>query len=202
MKKNIILAGIMALPFFTHAQSLSSNTMLVNNSVTTELAIPKNGIFINAEEFQNGMPELGFDKKSKQNHIHEFDNKVFLTENTEKASFPKSAIWGFRKNNQDYRTFQNTDYAVAYAPKGLPILFYTLGEVTGEGNIKDDINTNYYFSRNSQSAIYPLTLANVKEVFSDQLSFVKALDGSGLSDDKPIHEISKVLAAYVRNNVN
>ena len=200
MKKNIIMAGIFALPFFANAQGLSANTNLVNNSTSNELGIPKNGIFLSADEFQNGSPEMGFDKKTKENHIHEFDNKVFLTENTEKASFPKSAIWGFRKNNQDYRTFNNGDYAVIYAPKGLSIMFYTVNEVTGEGNIKDDLGSQYYFSRNSRSAIYPLTIANVKEVFSDQLGFVKALDAAKLSDDQPIHEITKVLAEYVKTN--
>lgn len=203
MKTNIIMAGILTLPFFANAQT-STTTLVAHNTIINSVStdIPQNGIFLNADEFQNGIPEMGFDKKSKENHIREFDNKVVLIENSEKAKFPKSAIWGFRKNNQDYRTFDNQDYAVAYMPKGLSIIFYTLGEATGEGNVKDEFEATYYFSRNSQSAIYPLTADNIKEVFSDQIPFVEALNKVNLSDDKPLHEIKNVLSAYVRNNAN
>ena len=123
-------------------------------------------------------------------------------ENAEKTKFPKSEIWGFRKNNHDYRTYNNEDYAVAYAPKGLSIIFYTLGQETGEANIKDEFTSKYYFSRTSQSAIYPLTASNIKEVFSDQIPFVEAVTKAKLSDEMPIHEVNKVLTAYVRNHVN
>ncbi|GAB3503716.1 hypothetical protein GCM10027442_04990 [Emticicia fontis] len=164
--------------------------------------MPQNGIFLNANEFQSGIPEMGFDNKSKDNHIREFDNKVILIENAEKTKYPKSAIWGFRKSNRDYRTYNNEDYAIAYAPKGLSVIFYNLGQTTGEGNVEDEFVSKYYFSRNSQSAIYPLTAANIKEVFSDQLPFVEALSKVNLSDEMPIHEINKVLSAYVRSGVN
>jgi hypothetical protein len=202
MKKNIIMAGILTLPFFANAQTAA--TTMVASNITSAFAsdIPQNGIFLNAEEFQNGIPEMGFDKKSKDNHIREFDNKVILIENAEKTKFAKSEIWGFRKNNQDYRTYNNEDYAVAYAPKGLSIIFYTLGSITGEGNIKNEFESKYYFSRNGQSAIYPLTIANIKEVFSDQVPFVEALSKAKLSDEMPIHEVDQVLSAYVKNGVN
>lgn len=203
MKTNIIMVSVLTLPFFANAQT-AATTLVAHNTTPYSLStdFPQNGIFLNADEFQNGTPEMGFDKKSKVNRIREFDNKVVLIENAEKAKFPKSAIWGFRKNNQDYRTFDNQDYAVAYMPKGLSIIFYTLGEAKGEGNVKDEFEDTYYFSRNSQSAIYPLTADNIKEVFSDQLPFVEALNKVNLSDDKPLHEIKNVLSAYVKNNAN
>ncbi len=197
------MAGILALPFFANAQ-IASATLVANNTTTTSFAtdIPQNGIFVNADEFQNGIPEMGFDKKSKENHIREFDNKVILIENAEKTRFAKSEIWGFRKNNQDYRTYNNEDYAVAYAPKGLAIIFYTLGDATGDESIKNEFVSKYYFSRNGQSAIYPLTIANIKEVFSDQVPFAEAISKGNLSDEMPIHEVNKVLSAYVKNGVN
>lgn len=203
MKKNIIMVGILTLPFFTNAQTVAA-TLVAGNTATASFAtyIPQNGVFLNADEFQNGIPEMGFDKKSKENHIREFDNKVILIENAEKTKFAKSEIWGFRKNNKDYRTYNNEDYAIAYAPKGLSIIFYTLGDVTGEENIKNEFVSKYYFSRNGQSAIYPLTIANIKEVFSDQIPFVEAISKGNLSDQMPIHEVNKVLSAYVRNGVN
>jgi hypothetical protein len=203
MKKNIIMVGILTLPFFANAQT-AATTLVANNTTGASYAtdIPQNGVFLNADEFQNGIPEMGFDKKSKDNHIREFDNKVILIENAEKTRFAKSEIWGFRKNNQDYRTFNNEDYAIAYAPKGLSVIFYKLGEATGEGNIKDEFAGKYYFSRNGQSAIYLLTSANIKEVFSDQIPFVEALSKVKLSDEMPIHEMDKVLSEYVKNKVN
>lgn len=203
MKKNIIMVGILALPFFANAQTAPA-TLVANNTTTGSFAtdIPQNGVFLKADEFQNGIPEMGFDKKSKENHIREFDNKVILIENAEKIKFAKSEIWGFRKNNKDYRTYNNEDYAVAYAPKGLSIIFYTLGDVTGDENIKNEFVSKYYFSRNGQSAIYPLNIANIKEVFSDQVSFVEAISKGNLSDEMPIHEVNKVLSAYVKNGVN
>src|SRR6218665_1792742 len=203
MKKNIIMVGILTLPFFANAQT-ATTTLVVNNTTAASFStdIPQNGVFLNADEFQNGIPEMGFDKKSKENHIREFDNKVILIENAEKTKFPKSAIWGFRKNNQDYRTFDNEDYVIAYAPKGLSVIFYTLGKLEGEGNVRSEFENKYYFSRNSQSAIYPLTANNIKEVFSDQIPFVEALSKVNLSDEMPLHEINKVLSAYVKNGVN
>jgi hypothetical protein len=203
MKKNIIMAGLLALPFLSSAQTTATAfTTIDTNAEAFSSYIPQNGIFLNADEFKNGIPEMGFDKKSKDNHIREFDNKVILIENAEKTKFPKSAIWGFRKNNQDYRTFNNEDYAVVYAPKGLSVIFYSLNQGNGEGVIKDEFANKYFFSRNSQSAIYPLTTANIKEVFSDQVQFVDALSKVKLSDEMPIHEIDAVLSAYVKNNVN
>lgn len=204
MKKNIVMVGILALPLLSNAQTNFTTTLASNNTTVASLTddIPQNGIFLNASEFENGIPEKGFDKKSKTFHIREFNNKVILTENAEKTKYPKSEIWGFRKNNVDYRTYNNQDYTIAYAPKGLSVIFYSLGEKIGEGNIKDDFQNTYYFSRNSQSAIYPLTATNVKEVFSDQLGFVEALNKVNLSDAMPIHEIDKVLSEYVKNNVN
>ncbi|RYU95231.1 hypothetical protein [Emticicia agri] len=202
MKKNIMMIGILALPFLANAQTVAT-TLATNNTTTAFISdIPLNGIFLNADEFENGIPEMGFDKKSKENHIREFDNKVILIENAEKTKFAKSEIWGFRKNNQDYRTFNNEDYAIAYAPKGLSVIFYKLGDVTGQANIKDEFAGKYYFSRNSQSAIYPLTAANIKEVFSDQIPFIEAISKVKLSDEMPIHEMDKVLAEYVKNHVN
>lgn len=197
------MVGILTLPFFANAQTVAA-TLVAGNTTTASFAtdIPQNGVFLNADEFQNGVPEMGFDKKSKENHIREFDNKVILIENAEKTKFAKSEIWGFRKNNKDYRTYNNEDYAIAYAPKGLSIIFYTLGDVTGEENIKNEFVSKYYFSRNGQSAIYPLTIANIKEVFSDQIPFVEAISKGNLSDQMPIHEVNKVLSAYVRNGVN
>jgi len=197
------MAGILTLPFFANAQTATA-TLVANNTTTTTFAtdIPQNGIFLNANEFQNGIPEMGFDKKSKENHIREFDDKVILIENAEKTRFAKSEIWGFRKNNKDYRTYNNEDYAVAYAPKGLSIIFYTLGNTTGEGNLENEFISKYYFSRNGQSAIYPLNIANIKEVFSDQVPFVEAINKGKLSDEMPIHEVNKVLSAYVKNGVN
>lgn len=203
MKKYIIMAVVLALPFLANAQT-ASNTLAVSNISTTSFAtdIPKNGIFLNADEFQNGIPEMGFDKKTKDNHIREFDNKVILIEKAEKTKFPKSSIWGFRKNNQDYRTFNNEDYAIVYAPKGLSVIFYSLHQGNGEGIVKDEFANKYFFSRNSQSALYPLTTANIKEVFSDQIQFVEALSKVKLSDEMPIHEIEAVLSEYVKNKVN
>lgn len=193
------MVGILTLPFFANAQT-AATTLVANNTTTTD--IPQNGIFLNADEFQNSIPEMGFDKKSKENHIREFDRKVILIENAEKTRFAKSDIWGFRKNNQDYRTYDNDDYAVVYAPKGLSVIFYTLGDVTGEGNVKNEFVSKYYFSRNGQTAIYPLTAANIEEVFSDQVPFVEALSKVNLSDEMPIHEINKVLSAYVKTHAN
>lgn len=201
MKRNIIMAGILTLPFFANAQT-AATLVAINTTSSFVTDIPQNGVFVNESEFLNGIPEMGFDKKSKENHIREFDNKVILIENAEKTKFAKSEIWGFRKNNQDYRTYNNEDYAVAYAPKGLSIIFYTLGEAVGEGNIKNEFASKYYFSRNGQSAIYPVTIANIKEVFSDQVQFVDALNKEKLSDEMPIHEVDKVLSAYVKNGVN
>lgn len=203
MKKNIIMVGILALPFFANAQT-ATNTLIITPpaGITTTTDIPKNGVFLNADEFENGVPTMGFDKKSKGNHIRQFDNKVILIENAEKIKLSKSAIWGYRKNNQDYRTYNNDDYAIAYAPKGLSVIFYKLSETTGDGNIKDQFANKYFFSRSSQSAIYPVTDANIKEVFSDQLPFVEALSKVKMSDEMPIHEMDKVLSEYVKNHVN
>ncbi|MBA4853785.1 hypothetical protein [Emticicia sp. BO119] len=203
MKKNIIMVSLLTLPFFVNAQTAATGLITHNITPASFMGdIPSNGIFLNADEFENGIPEMGFDKKSKDNHIREFDDKLIIIENTEKTKFTKSDIWGFRKNNQDYRIYNNDDYAIAYAPKGLSVIFYKLGETTGEGNIKDVFADNYYFSRNSQSDIYPLTASNIKEVFSDQIPFVEALNKVKLSDEMPIHEIDKVLSEYVKNHVN
>lgn len=194
MKAKIVLVAAMFLPLFSQAKAVSLNSSVSNNTIGGD--VPKNGVYLKSDEFKNETPEMGFSDKSKKFKIHEsiFQNKLILVEGVEKASFPTKTIWGYRKNNIDYRTFQKDDYRIEYAPKNRDLVIYSLEVPNGYKNTVDE--KKYFFSRNSDSAIYDATPENIKEVFSDQTAFVNAIDKLNFSGQLPIQQIESIIKVY------
>ncbi|GGD60221.1 hypothetical protein GCM10011514_25220 [Emticicia aquatilis] len=194
MKAKIVLVAAMFLPLFSQAKTVSLNEAVSIN--TTGGDIPKNGVYLKPDEFKNETPEMGFGDKSKKFKIHEsvFQNKLILVEGVEKATFPTKAIWGFRKNEIDYRTFQNEDYRIEYAPKNKDFVVYSLEVPNGYKKTVDE--KKYFFSRNSDAAIFEATPENIKEVFSDQPQFVDAIDKIDFSGQLPIQQIENIIKVY------
>jgi hypothetical protein len=86
----------------------------------------------------------------------------------------KDSIFGYRNNKGIcFRFFNNRIYKVL-DPKG-KLLLYSTTSIIGEPRNIHRV-TNYFFSENSSSPIYPLSKLDLKRVLPNDVSFQMLLD--------------------------
>jgi len=124
----------------------------------------------------------------KNHHLsYETNDKIILNElfatsylkvvvNGETKTFSKKQVFGYRdSNNEDYRFFKNELYNIILSE---PFFVYKHDATTtadaNKGNVR---KTFYYFSLNGSDELIPLTIANLKKSFPENLKFHDLLDG-------------------------
>jgi hypothetical protein len=97
---------------------------------------------------------------------------VVLTRDSKKQVFAKSEIFGYSKDGQDYRFFNNVEYRILSA-KGL--LIYSRSTLVQQGKGPKPTE-QYYFSSGLSDQIQPLTIANIKGVYAKYPKFTYAVE--------------------------
>jgi hypothetical protein len=104
--------------------------------------------------------------------------KVVLTHEGKKQVFAKSEIFGYSKDGEDFRFFNNEEYCIV-SSKG--ILIYTRTTLVQQGKAPKPIE-QYYFSSGLSDPIQLLTIANIKSVYAKQPQFTYAVESQFKND--------------------
>jgi len=99
-------------------------------------------------------------------------SSVVLTHDGKKEVFPKNEIFGYSKDGQDYRFFNNVEYHIL-STKGLFIYSRSILVQQGKGPKPTEQD---YFSSGLSDAILPLTIANIKSVYAKYPKFTYAVE--------------------------
>ena len=97
---------------------------------------------------------------------------VVLTHDGKKQVFAKSEIFGYSKDGQDYRFFNNVEYRILSA-KGF--LIYSRSTLVQQGKGPKPTE-QYYFSSGLSDPIQPLNIANIKGVYAKYPKFTYAVE--------------------------
>ncbi len=148
--------------------------------IISACAYGQSGIYKTAEDYKNHHLSYECDcKKSKHSiRLHDFlQDKQFITVDKEgtREILKKNEIYGFADCDSNvYRFFNNTKYRIEEPGD---IYIYTRNERDVESKIFKLVKV-YYFSVAPNSAIIPLSLANLKRTYKTNDKFVDLLDAN------------------------
>ncbi|MGA3012793.1 MAG: hypothetical protein ABSD71_02035 [Bacteroidales bacterium] len=135
------------------------------------------GVYLTAADFNNGkisyMPESDSKYSLSPNDIS-YDSPVKIVIGKKVVRLKKDSIFGIRdKNNICYRFFNKVSYKILNPAER--ILLYSTTSVVGAPRNIHRV-TNYFFSENADSPIYPLSKQNLKLILSKDVCFHVLLD--------------------------
>ena len=101
--------------------------------------------------------------------IHEFldQRKVTVVGNGKKMIIPKSELFGYSDNNNDYRFYDNKAYQIVDT-KGFCLYSFDKLVQQGKGPKPTAV---YYFSQKPDSEVLPLTPENIAKIFPQNNKF-------------------------------
>jgi hypothetical protein len=99
-------------------------------------------------------------------------SKVVLTHDGKKQIFAKSDIFGYSKDSEDFRFFNNAEYCIV-SSKGILIYTRTILVQQTKGSKPTE---QYYFSSGLSDPIQPLTITNIKRVYAKYPKFTYAVE--------------------------
>jgi len=136
------------------------------------------GVYLSANDFTNGKISFVNDqaKKRYQLQLNEFFNtssiKIIIGDSV--ITLHKDSIFGYRdKKNICYRFYKKAAFEILNPSE--KILLYS--NTSAVGIPKNNYRvTNYFFSVNARSPIYPLTIWNLKTVLHKDVHFHELVD--------------------------
>jgi hypothetical protein len=136
------------------------------------------GVYLSANDFTNGKISFVNDqaKKRYQLQLNEFFNtssiKIIIGDSV--ITLHKDSIFGYRdKKNICYRFYKKAAFEILNPSE--KILLYS--NTSAVGIPKNNYRvTNYFFSVNARSPIYPLTIWNLKTVLYKDVHFHELVD--------------------------
>jgi hypothetical protein len=188
MKKIIFFLLIMYLIKFSFAQK--------------EDTITYRGIFMNLQDYKSNKlsyvincdSALG---KIRLNHFFS-QNYIDVFKDGKKIKLYKDSIFGYRDCKQsDYRFFQDRDREYQIKENKNIVIYITDVPVTSSSGKTVQLVQGYFFSTTPSSEILPLTIINLKKVFSGNLKFhdllnVEFYGAKDISDYDDKHKMYKI----------
>jgi hypothetical protein len=150
---------------------------------STSAATQKIGLYLTAEDFLNhklSYESDGSNGTKIQLHGVFGSYKVVVIQDGKKQFFSKSEIFGYRKDNQDYRYFNNAAYRIIDT-RGFYIYGYCKLVPAGKGPKDAEF---FYFSAKPSGEIKPLTMDNLQSSFSKDTRFLYAIEGFFRTDNE------------------
>jgi hypothetical protein len=138
----------------------------------------KEGLYLSAEDFING--NISYNHTITDNsykfHLHDvsFLSPIKIVTGNKVIKLNKDSIFGYRdQKNICYRFYNKSAYKILNP--GEKILLYSSSSITGEPKNTHRV-TNYFFSENANSPLYPLSKWNLVRVLSKDVPFQILLD--------------------------
>ena len=144
------------------------------------------GVYLSANDFIKGKLSYSNNRPDKKYCLDamEFQNSpsIKIIKGDSVITFHKDSIFGYRdKNNECFRLYAKRSYRILNPTKNL--LLYSFNTAEGiQGNIH--IVTNYFFSVNARSPLYPLTMCNLEAAFYKDVHFIELLKEFFRYDDE------------------
>jgi hypothetical protein len=147
----------------------------------TSRIIGYSGIYMTLQDYEEGKLsfEANCDSSSRKIKLHHFfsGKYVDIIRNDKKYRLSKDSIFGYRDcKGYDYRFYENYDheYQIEEA-KSIVIYSVLMADPTYTGKGVKLVRT-YFFSKTINSAIMPLTVRNLKQIFPRNAMFCNLLD--------------------------
>jgi hypothetical protein len=157
------------------------------------------GLFLSAADFKNTILSYSAIGKTRYKwNLHEVLALTYITLHigTSKYTIPKDSIYGYR--NQEgtvYRYFRNIPYEILNPTEEL--LLYRQYSINSKGA---ETTFTYSFSATANDSIIPLTLYNLKTVFSNDWVLYELID-LHFKQDKDLLTYDFVRKEYVINRI-
>ncbi len=152
-----------------------------------------NGLYLTFNDYQNHKLSYGSIAKGDKIAIHDFleGNTITVISNGNKQTFPKKEIFGFRKNNQDYRFQDNKVYQIIDT-KGFYL--YKHDKLTQQNKGLKPVST-VYFSTKADNGIAMLTQENIDKAFAANYKFRNSVQAE-FKNDNALNEYDTALREY------
>ncbi len=156
------------------------------------------GIYLSGADFNSNKMAFSKEKKKKcKIKLHDFSYKNYVTVKycDSVYTFKKDSIFGYKDNSGVSHRFYGKDiYPIVN--QGEQILLYRVEKVTGDTKNRQ-VYINYYFSKDANSPILPLTINYLERAFSDNKSFSELLEihfgsSSDLMEYDSLHKMHKI----------
>lgn len=129
-----------------------------------------NGIYLTAEDYQNGILTHAF-KKTKSIKFNENKKSLISIKSADSSfRFYYDEIWGYRKDEVDWRVVSGSAYQVDQVDQTGKIYIYTLPIC-----VACLTTPPLYFSADLTSPIHPLTRNDLMIVFHSDTGFINKL---------------------------
>ena len=151
------------------------------------------GLYLTFNDYQNHKLSYGSIAKGDKIAIHDLleGNTITVISNGNKQTFPKKEIFGFRKNNQDYRFQDNKVYQIIDT-KGFYL--YRHDKLTQQNKGLKPVST-VYFSTKADNGIAMLTQENIDKAFAANYKFRNSVQAEFKNDDA-LNEYDTALQEY------
>jgi len=156
------------------------------------------GIYLTEQDYKANKLSYALTGNDKM-RLNEFLNgkNVTLIYQGKKVVLPKSATYGFRLDNQDFRFFNNTSYKVLDTAG---FVLYSYPRLTQQGKGYRPVE-QYAYSTNTSAAVLELTIENLWKSYPAQEGFCFALknyfsDGADLAEYDAFSHRYKIKHVY------
>jgi hypothetical protein len=146
------------------------------------------GIYLTTRDYLSH--KLSYSASNDQFKVNGFlaGGKLLLVHNGERKLLAKSEVFGYRKDDKDFRLFNNEQYKIL-SSNG--IILYSKKWLVQQGKGPKPTEL-FYFSESASSPILSLTIANLEKVYAKNQKFMYAVESLFKSDSE--------LSSYDVNN--
>jgi hypothetical protein len=138
------------------------------------------GLYLTSQDYLNHkLSYSSANDKIRVNGLLESD-KVLLVHNGEKRVIAKSDVFGYRKDDKDFRLFNKDEYKIL-SSNGIIIYSKTWLVQQGKGPKPTEL---FYFSESASSPILSLTIANLESVYAKNQKFMYSVESLFKSDSE------------------
>jgi hypothetical protein len=140
------------------------------------------GLYLTAEDYHN--QKLSFKTTGAYRNSIKFNEflgsgRIVVVYNGKKQTFYKSAIYGYRSNNSDYRYFNNIPYKVI---DDRDFYLYSSPKMVQQGKCSKPVDS-YFFSSTAIADIKPLSIKNLQSAYADNPRFRYLIEAHFATDN-------------------
>ena len=140
------------------------------------------GLYLTADDYHN--QKLSFKTTGNDGNAIKFNGflgsgKIVVVCNGKKQTFYKSAVYGYRSNNSDYRYFNNIPYKVI---DGRDFYLYSAPKMAQQSKWSKPVDS-YYFSSTAIADIKPLSIKNLQDAYADNPRFRYLIESHFATDN-------------------
>lgn len=166
---------------------------------STLLTAQVNGLYLTGNDFKNH--KLRFTKEENKKckikiHDYSFHAHIKVTYGDSVYHFSKDSVYGYIEDEIPHRFFKKDTYAILNPTE--TILIYKL--MVSAKTKYDEAVYSYYFSKDANSPIYPLTTKNLEVCFETNTAFIKLMDVH-FNSDRDLLEYDNIHKMYKINRL-